>query len=418
MLFLGKKGSEEEIAKLKQSLQQQKEQIREQQEENAELKTKLAELEQSVQNKKQTIETLKQEKQEEKEKTPAKLPKILEDTGYQTVLGFKRVPPYLDKVLGRHFMITLAEEFNYQEAPDRDVLNEKMEAVAKGEGPGFHNFRDEFRKGCSFRVTYFYGSRDYKMNTPNGKILVKNFMFPSDMKGGVEISSQYRSAMYLAIHEKQMQSAVLPESIFGSPLLSYAFPILDDQGVPIAAVSFSNDISQIVNIAQSLGDIVAGESDEVLHNLANTLKNELNQTQQSSSRVMEEAANSQKKAKAIRQKGKEVIDIAERLKVLALNTAIESTKVGATGKGVGIISQQMRQISELTRKNLKEIFDESKGLLESSQKILDTASDLRNGFRRKAPYCLTHPSKSPLKKMTWLLWCVCPLMKSLKPRKT
>jgi methyl-accepting chemotaxis protein len=131
-------------------------------------------------------------------------------------------------------------------------------------------------------------------------------------------------------------------------------------------------------MAKSLGDIVSSKSDTTLHKLANTLKEELSFSEHASGQVQEEALFTKKTAEYIRKKGKEVIDIAEKLKVLALNTAIEATKVGKSGKGVGIISEQMKSISDTTRKTLKEVFDKSRELSLSSEKVLETSGKLRS----------------------------------------
>lgn len=304
-----------------------------------------------------------------------------EDPGYLTLEGFKLVPPYLDKVIGRPFMITISQEFNYLEALDRENLQIRYDSVAKGEGPGFHSFRDQFKPGYSFRTVYTYSTKEYFMNTPKGKLALKDFMLPPDLVSGVEISSQFKSAMYLSIHNKSLQSAVLPEQVFGAPLLSYAFPILDKNGVPLGAVSFSNDISQIVNIAKSLGNIVSSNSDEVLSRLAKVLKEELQTSQDAALKLKDESVSAKKIAETIRQKGRQTIEIAERLKVLALNTAIEATKVGKNGKGVGVISEQMRHISESTRKSLQEIYKFSQSLFDSSNKVFDTSAALEESAR-------------------------------------
>ncbi len=297
------------------------------------------------------------------------------DKGYQTLLGFKVIPPLLNKVLGRPFLITVAEEFPYERAVDINELNKVVEEF-KETGSNYSDLRDVVKEGYSFRVTHSYSSRKYSLVTPQGKKDFHQLMFPDNLKSGLEINNQFGSAIYLALKNKSLQSAVLPENIFGAPLLSYAFPIFDDHGVLIGAISFSNDISKMVNITKNLNVILNSDSDQVLSRLSDILKEELYISKQSATQLKDEALSTQKLAKNIRERGKEVISISERLKVLALNTAIEATKVGESGKGVGIISTQMRQISEQTRKILNEIYENGKILVNSSQKVLETASNL------------------------------------------
>jgi hypothetical protein len=372
-----KKELENQNRNLQQALEQCKSekdtQIQSLNNENEALKERLKELENQRQREKLQLEEMEKRVSAKKEE-----PDYLKDTGYQTLLGFKLIPPLLDKVIGRPFIITVAEEFNYKEAPDRKGLTQWMEDSRKVDGGTFHTFRDEIKENHSFRVTYSYSSREYTLETAQGKLTYHELMFPGNLQSGLEVNSNNKSAIYLALKSRKMQSAVLPKEIFGAPLLSYAFPIHDEKGTLIGAVSFSNDITQIVNMAKSLGDIVSSKSDTTLHKLANTLKEELFFSEHASGQVQEEALFTKKTAEYIRKKGKEVIDIAEKLKVLALNTAIEATKVGKSGKGVGIISEQMKSISDTTRKTLKEVFDKSRELSLSSEKVLETSGKLRS----------------------------------------
>ncbi len=194
----------------------------------------------------------------------------INDKGYQLLKGFKLIPPLLDKVLGKPFLITVAEEFKYNEAEDyaglQEVLKESVDMDAN-----LQTFRDVIRPSHSFRVTYAYSTKEYYLKSNLGEFTFTDLMFPKRLKSGPEVSSLNKSALYLAIKNKELQSAVLPETVYGAPLLSYAFPIFDDSGIVIGAVSFSNDISQMVNIARSLGDIVSSDSDIILNKLSKIL---------------------------------------------------------------------------------------------------------------------------------------------------
>lgn len=368
--MFGKKKDQEKQSILHENLKEYTDKIEQQNEDLKNLSGKIKTLEKMLKDKDFLIENLKKEQDQIQEQIKNNK---LNDKGYQTLLGFKLIPPYLDKVIGRPFTITVSEEFNYKTASDHEKLDERKAAIEKSEGPGFHTFRDEFRPNCSMRVTYFFSSKDYYMNTSQGKIKMSAFILPDELEAGVEISSQFKSAMYLCIHNRALQSAVLPETIFGAPLLSYAFPILDEKGTPIGGVSFSNDISKIVTVAKGLGEAAKNQDDKILSRLASVLKEELYFSESASKKLKEEAVFSQKISEMIRASGQEIIQISERLKVLALNTAIESTKVGEGGKGVGIIAKQMKNISEVTGKSLRDISTQSHQLSHSSQKVFETS---------------------------------------------
>ncbi len=302
--------------------------------------------------------------------------KVLNDKGYQALRGFKQLGPFLNQVLGRDFILTIAEEFQYAQAEDLEELNSWLEEGKKIDKEQFFCFRDQIRKGYSFRVTSSFSSKNYQLQTAVGIRTFTQLMFPQGLLSGLEINSNNKSAMYLALKEKKKQAAVLPEQVFGAPLLSYALPIFDDEGMLIGAVSFSNDITQIVKMGKSLGNIVDSDSDATLNKLASVLKEELDFTDTASVHLKDESIFTQQTADEIKKKGKEVIEIAERLKVLSLNTAIEATRVGKNGQGVGVISEQMKMISENTRKILKDIYKQSLDLSNSSKKTFNISSDL------------------------------------------
>jgi methyl-accepting chemotaxis protein len=50
-----------------------------------------------------------------------------------------------------------------------------------------------------------------------------------------------------------------------------------------------------------------------------------------------------------------IVDISERVNLLAMNASIEAAHLGASGKGFAVISQEMRSLSEKTRSSAKEI---------------------------------------------------------------
>ncbi|HOJ49263.1 MAG TPA: methyl-accepting chemotaxis protein [Spirochaetota bacterium] len=239
-------------------------------------------------------------------------------------------------------------------------------------GASFHCFRDEIKKGYSFRVTYSYHTKDYSLNgTPYDKL-----MFPDRLKGGLEINSDNRSAIYLALKERRIVSSVLPRKVFGAPLLSYSSPIFDDNGILIGAVSFSNDITQILDMAKSLGNILDSDSDTLLKRIAGSLKNELEDAKIISQNLKEESFITEKSSKAIIDITKDIISVSNKLNILAFNTAIEATKVGGRNSGINIIAKEMRAIADITKDYSKQIYSNSSLLFQSSKKVYENSNNL------------------------------------------
>ena len=339
----------------------------------AELERRLSEVEAERKTLRSRVDDL--ESENEALRATAEDP-LLTDSSYQLLRGFELVPPYLDNVIGRPFMMTVASEFNYREASDRQQLDARRDAIARREGESFHDFRDRFRSGYSFRTTTFHATHEYYTNTPEGRATMREVIFPPDLRFGVEITSQFGSAMYLALQHQSLQSAVLPSHVFGAPLLSYAFPVFDRNEVPTGAVSYSHDISHVLDIARELNTVVTDESDQLLDRLANTLKEGLSGVRSGVETVRDHANSSREAATHIREKGEDVTEIAEKLKMLALNTAIEATKVGGKGDGVSIIADRMKAISDSTRTALEDIYKTTSDLEQSSRSVVKQAEDL------------------------------------------
>jgi len=296
----------------------------------------------------------------------------LKDKGYLTLIGFKTIPPLLANLLGKDSIITVAEEFDYINSPDRIELDKMIENTKKRLGDNFHCFRDEIKPGYRFRVTYSYHTKDYSLNgVPYDKL-----MFPDNLVNGLEINSDNRSAIYLALKEKRIISSVLPRNVFGAPLLSYSSPVFDDSGVLIGAVSFSNDISQILDMAKSLGNVLESESDVLLKRIASSLKTELEDANSISSSLKEEASITERSANTIIKMAKEIVSISNKLNILALNTAIEAAKIGNKNTGVNIIAKEMRNIADITKTYLKEIYSSSTALFNSSKKVYESSNSL------------------------------------------
>ncbi len=295
----------------------------------------------------------------------------LQDSGYQILAGFKLIAPFLDKLMGRPFILVVSEEFKYKEASDSELINQEFNEWKLKEGANFVSFRDKIKKEYSIRTTFFYSTKDYNLSTAEGKSSFEGILFPPQLSSGVEVHSRWKNtALFKSLLTEKSQFSVLPEKVFGVPILAYAFPIFDRNKDIIGSISFSNDITQIVNNARSLGNIVDTESDQLLNSIARTLKEELEKSEVTSHQLKDESDLTRTIASFLLNKSKEVIGITEKLKVLALNTAIEATKVEGGGKGIGIIASQMRRISEMTKEIINEVYKKSNQLSQSSGQVL------------------------------------------------
>ncbi len=302
--------------------------------------------------------------------------------GYRLLEAFVKVTPYLRRFVGRGFVIAVSREFDYRIDPDIDQLNE-IQRLARERDPEYHDFRDTYREGHGIRLIHTHTStkQEFFQTTPDGrKMKTDDYMMPATMEnGGLEIASDHKTAMYKVIKTGEPSAVAVPRHVLGIPLYSQAFPVFDDEGVLIGGVSFAVEIDAILDMAQELGRIEGRDEDSRLNELADVLRNELESAGVAAMDVKQESVLSQRTAQKIRDKGIEVIDIAEQLNVLAINTAIEASKVGESGRGVGVIAGKMKEISSFTQAALKEIHEESTVLDNAAKKVIERAEGLVAG---------------------------------------
>jgi hypothetical protein len=287
------------------------------------------------------------------------------DRGARTLQSLKDLSPLFYKLSNRPFIIALQELYKYEDAPDRDLLDKYRSKTKEKLKDGFLDFRDKIIKGYTYRMSYIFHP-----GNEHGKRIEK-ILFPDELNSkGVELTSAFKSTgMYHAITTGTPHSSFISQDSFGIPLLVNAEPVFDGKGRIIGGISFSNDISDLVETMQNLNAILRSESDKTLLNLGDKIDAELMQSIALVSKIKDEATFSKNSSDTISVKTSEVETISDRLKLLALNTAIEASKLSDKGRGISIIAKQMKEISEQTIKSLKTILDESKILKKSSVNV-------------------------------------------------
>ena len=303
--------------------------------------------------------------------------------GIDVLDAFALVTPLLGKVIGRPFAMTAAREFDYRTDPDAAKLDEARNRYRAGMGSDYEDFRDVYREGHGIRVVFAHFSMvdDYMMAAPGGgRTSMRQFILPPGMTaGGIEIASSARTAMFHAVKGSQPYSTVLSAEVLGAPLLSYAFPVFDDYGVLVGGVSFGIDLSGTMSTAMQLRGIIGAHDDAALRSLSGLLEEELGKASASALQIRRQAEHSQSLARTIRDRGARIADIAAELQVLAINTAIEATKVGGQGKGVGVIAKKMKEISEFTTKTVEEITRDGAELEQGAAAAVQTTLALHAG---------------------------------------
>jgi hypothetical protein len=301
------------------------------------------------------------------------------EEGRRILDGFMSVTPYLDAVIGRSFVMAVSGEFHYRNDPDRVLLDE-IQQRARERDPDYHSFRDTYRDGHGIRTLYSYQSKNAALyqTLPTGeRVRTVDYLMPAEMTaGGLEVASDHKTAMYKVIQTGKPQSSVVPAHVLGAPLLSHAFPVFSSSGVLIGGVSFAVELTDIVAMAERLNHIVSQNDAARLEALAHKLSEEVRAASSAADELRHEAERSRRSADTIRNKSTRVIDSSEELNVLAINTAIEASKLTDERTGFGVIARKMKEIAMDTQTSLAEIDAESAGQQKVSAGVHDHSQSL------------------------------------------
>lgn len=160
------------------------------------------------------------------------------------------------------------------------------------------------------------------------------------------------SVAKMSMQSGRDQNDVIPASVYGMAFRSICTPIFNENEV-IGAISISKSletqhelISAAENLSSSLQEITA--SIGIVANNAQLLSETINE-------IIESTHNADSAMKETDKVLEFIKEIANRTNLLGLNAAIESARAGETGKGFGIVSQEIRKLSTNSNEAAKQI---------------------------------------------------------------
>lgn len=175
-----------------------------------------------------------------------------------------------------------------------------------------------------------------------------------------------------ALKQKKPASQELDASIYGFPVLTSAFPLKDEETGEFVATFGIGLPRQLANnlkeIAQSLDQGLTGVSASVQQITAAT-----NDVSGNQSHLHEEIETVKGKLENINNVMAFIKEIADETKMLGLNAAIEAARVGEAGMGFGVVAEEIRKLSEESKKTVAQIKELTK-TIEKSMNETSTAS--------------------------------------------
>lgn len=211
----------------------------------------------------------------------------------------------------------------------------------------------------------------------------KNFLFIQDtenikvnFKKGDEIPEN--SAADVCLKKRDVVHMIVPKEVFGIAVETIAIPVFVDdkvEGTIVISMSVDKTVKRekINNLANTVSDSLTQMSTRVV-DMTSTFQ-KINETNSSIEKFIEETKENSKKTDEVLT----FIDgIAKQTNLLGLNAAIESARAGEYGKGFGVVSNEIRNLSNSTKESIKQINDTLKNIQGSINEIFNRFQNSNN----------------------------------------
>ena len=190
-------------------------------------------------------------------------------------------------------------------------------------------------------------------NTEKFLLVTNTENLKSNVKEGDKIPEG--CAAHTCLKKKDIVHITVPKEVFGISVETIGIPVfIDDNIEGTMVITMSVDKTEkkekISNLANTLSESLTQMSSNVVE-MASTFQ-QINQTNASIESFIKETKESSKKTDGVLTF---IEGIAKQTNLLGLNAAIESARAGEYGKGFGVVSSEIRNLSNSTKESINQI---------------------------------------------------------------
>lgn len=218
---------------------------------------------------------------------------------------------------------------------------------------------------------YFLGTElGFTVSNTEKFLLVQNSEnLKINFKAGDEIPKN--SAADECLKKKEVIHIIIPEKVFGFPVETIGIPVfVDDKIEGTMILSMSVDKTRIREKVSTLATALSEALSQISTNvvaMSNTFQ-DINETNAGIEKFIEETKKNSTKTDEVLSF---IQNIAKQTNLLGLNAAIESARAGEYGKGFGVVSTEIRNLSNSTKKSTEQINEILNNIKNSINKIYE-----------------------------------------------
>lgn len=172
-------------------------------------------------------------------------------------------------------------------------------------------------------------------------------------------------AMYECVKENKKVVRYIPKEVFGVPFKAICLPIRDEKGNCVGTVSIGKSVKK-QNRLHELSENVAAALQEITASI-DEISAGASRIASSSHEMSHQSINTKKQVEQTDTILQYIKGISDQTNMLGLNAAIEAARAGEHGRGFSVVAEEIRKLSDQTKKAVGEI----KEILENIQKSVN-----------------------------------------------